>query len=404
MKTNQDNISKQVGRIIKKTLTFKDYVKKIRDYSLAIQEHYNIPIDITMDYLSGKKRLYDATPFMLFAILQTLDPSKLNYYFTDKEIKKFSTLKYEPERINFPIELPAVQIATDQWMCMIDVKLLMLLRDAQLIEYNENTQRTLTRVERSGTQIYKITLNPKAVEGIKNSFLKGTYIPNTITLNMPEDTEYDFKFTKDGPTLVIEHIEHFDILDGYHRYIAMSELYNANPEFDYSMELRIVSFREEKARQFIWQEDQKTKMSKVNSESFNQYKASNIITKRICSGPYGQVIRDKDGVIDPATFANILDHTYLRHKTNLSRLDEVLMSKEIESDFKVLEQDYSIYDNKWSKEFATCVIFALWKQMHDAHEIKEFADFAAKRISKNLSGRDITRLEEALEEFAYVQR
>lgn len=402
MKTNQDTVSTQVRRLIKRSLPFKDFVKKSRDYSLAIQDNYNIPINVSMDYLSGKKRLYDATPFMLFAIMQTLDPSKLEYYFTDKEIKKFSKLKYEPERIKFPLELPAVQISEDQWMCVIDVKLLMLLRDAQLIEYNEHTQRTLTRVERAGTEIYKITLNPKAVEGIKQSFLRGTYIPNTITLNMPEDTDFDYLFTKDGPTLVIDNIEHFDILDGYHRYIAMSELYNADPNFEYTMELRIVSFREEKARQFIWQEDQKTKMSKVNSESFNQYKPSNVITKRISSGPYGQLISQKEGVVDPATFATVLDQTYLRHKKNISRSDEILLSNEIESDLKILEQDYSIFDNKWSKEYAFCILFCLWQKMRDVKEIKEFSSKAQAHVSKNLNGRDITRLEEALKEYVYA--
>lgn len=400
MKTTHISLCKAVDRVIKRTLTFKDYTKQIRHFSEMIYREYNIPINLTTDYLNGKKPLNDATEFMLFAILSTLDDSKLQQYFTEKDYVKYANAKYEPEKIKFPLKLPAVMIAEDQWLCAVDAKTLMQFRDAQLIEYNEHTQRTLTRVVRKGKETYKITINRKAIDGIKESYRNGTYIPNTITLNMPEGTEYDYVPTKDGPMLVIEHIEHFDILDGYHRYLAISELFNEDPDFNYIMELRFVSYREEKARQFIWQEDQKTKMSKVDSESFNQYKQSNVIVNRICSGPYSNIIKPKDGIIDAAVLSSVLDQTYLKNKTKLTRSAETQIAMDIEDDFKKLEKyDPTIFDKRWSREFTICIIYCLWLKMKDMDKLIQFSTYAAPKISARFNGRDITRIEKAMEEF-----
>ena len=68
MKTTHISLCKAVDRVIKRTLTFKDYTKQIRHFSEMIYREYNIPINLTTDYLNGKKPLNDATEFMLFAI------------------------------------------------------------------------------------------------------------------------------------------------------------------------------------------------------------------------------------------------------------------------------------------------------------------------------------------------
>lgn len=403
MNTTREKLMNTVDYAIKKKLKFKNYVTMTRDISVTINKEYNIPIEITTDYLSRRKTLDDASLFMLFALLNKLDPDKAITIFTDKEYKKYQNYKYKPETIKFPLELPAVEIAEDQWMCVIDAKTLMKLRDAQLVEYNENTQRTLTRVVSSGIETYKITLNRKAVEGIKNSYTHGTYIPNTITLNMPEGTDYDYRIGKNGPSLIIDNIDHFDILDGYHRYIAISEIYNNDPSFDYAMELRIVSFREEKARQFIWQEDQKTKMSKIDSESFNQYKASNAIVKRIESGPLAGIIKSKGGIIESALLATILDHTYLKDIRKLVRSDEARIARRLEDGFMKLEESNThVFDDKWSREFTVCAVFCFWRGHYDAKEILEFTDYAGDRISQRINGKDIMRLKNAWDEYTEI--
>lgn len=172
-------------------------------------------------------------------------------------------------------------IDEDQYMCKIDVEFLISLRKSSMIKYNVNAQRALQRVVRGDVEYYKIQLNKHAVEQIKDSLLNNIYIPNTLTFNIPLDTKSDFYYDEKEKELVINDLDHFDISDGYHRYVALTQLYDNDNNFNYPMELRIVNFEDDKIKQFIFQEDQKTKMTKMNSDSMNVDKASNKIIERL---------------------------------------------------------------------------------------------------------------------------
>ena len=144
-------------------------------------------------------------------------------------------------------------------------------------------------------------------------------------------------------------------------------------------------------------------MSKIDSESFNQYKLSNAIVKRICSGSYNEVIKNKGGIIDAAILSNVLDFTYLRGKTTVARSDEIGLSRAIEKDLNKLEESNpKIFDTRWKREETICIIFCLWKGIYDATKIKSFTSYASEQISIKLNGKDIMRLNKALEEFEDV--
>lgn len=126
-----------------------------------------------------------------------------------------------------------------------------------MINYNVNAQRTMQRVIKGDKELYRITLNKHAVNSIRRSFESGEFIPNTITLNIPEDPENEFYYNEKNSELVIKNINHFDISDGYHRYVAACQAYDQNDKFNYPLEIRIVSFDNDKVKKFIFQEDQK---------------------------------------------------------------------------------------------------------------------------------------------------
>ena len=102
------------------------------------------------------------------------------------------------------------------------------------------------------------------------------YIPDDITLNMPEEGS---KFRYENGKLTISELPggKFDITDGYHRYLAMCAIYNIDKSFDYPMELRITNFDLATCQQMIFQKDQKTQMKKEDSATFNQYDVGNQI-------------------------------------------------------------------------------------------------------------------------------
>ena len=291
------------------------------------------------------------------------DSRKVEDYFSDREIKEYETTKYKPLKFSFPIKWQMIEVSEGtQWIGKITVKELMRLRDAQLINYNERTQRTLKHVVNKDFEYYQIFLNRNAVDAITDSYLNGRYIPNTITLNLPEDAEFDYS---DG-TLTIREADKLDIIDGYHRYIAMSNIYNQNPKFNYTMELRVVCFNEDTARQFIWQEDQKTKMRRLDSDSFNQNSAASQVINLINQNSmYRNVIGRNNEPIDQGVASSLINLIWFKDagvKVSRKKIREVA-DKIIFTFDEMIGDNEELFDKKWDYDF-TVITFSLMKNEH----------------------------------------
>lgn len=320
-----------------------DKDKRARFVELA-NEKFNMATGDASDYLSKRKNPADAGLFDLFIIawvFDKMDKKKVgdglcSQIFTEPERKEFSKAKFEQDRIEFPIDIKCIPVDDKQWIGASDVNFLMKLRDAQLINYNVNAQRTMKRYIRGGNETWQIQLNRHAVNEIKNSLLSGDYIPNTITLNIPED-EFDFAYDSKNSELVINKVKHFDIADGYHRYMAMAAIHDEDSSFNYPIELRIIHFTDEKIKQFIFQEDQKTKMRKIDSDSMNMSSPENLVTERVNEDPgfiFSSGISRNGGIINYGEFARcvrqfyFVGHTYTKSE-KVARIVEV--KKEIVS-------------------------------------------------------------------------
>lgn len=373
--------SDKLFRTLTEEISKVSYKKEIiKGDSRELNEKFEIPIGVLTDYMTLRVPVDDASDFVLYALSSHyLSSTELSNYFTPKEIEFYESSKFEIERIKFPIELPMIQVTPDQWIGTISVKQLIEFRDAQIINYNERTQRTMERKIAHGREYYQISINEVAVKAIEHSYETDSYIPNTLTLNISEESEADFMYDPDNHMLIINQIKFFDIVDGYHRYRAISKIVTKNPKFDYQMELRIVCFSETKARQFIWQEDQKTKMSKVLSDSYNQSDYSVFITEKINEAYPNTVSRNK-GIISFAHLSDAISYFYNTEKIK-NVTQAVIISKEIIDDIEVLiTEDPTIFDKTWkkSKTYSTiCVFSQKSNQQHYVEDIKKL-----EKISK----------------------
>lgn len=283
-----------------------------------LKEKFNIQTGDTMDYIAGRRNLEDANIFMLYALAYGLDQicgsNIVAKSFTEIEIKELSDHKVKEDKVKFPIKICCVQVSNDQWIGTCDTLFLMQLRDAQLINYNKNTQRTMQKVIKGDNEFYRIAINKAAVNNIEESLNSNSFIPNTITLNIP-DTEFDFAYDSEKKELIINSLPYFDITDGYHRYLALSRMHDKNDEFNYPLELRITNFPENKTKQFIYQEDQKTKMRKIDSDSMNMEASYNILVERLNSNISfywsGDISRN-EGRINFAELAKIIQFFYYK--------------------------------------------------------------------------------------------
>ena len=349
---SKEELANKIKPLCEKILFDKE---KSNNILQEMQTSFNIPTGMTMDLLTGRINLEDANEFILFSLCvcldKELDKKNTTNYFTPIEIDGYSKSKYQEETIKFPIEIKCIPVAADQWIGSTDVNFIMKLRKAQLINYNVNAQRTLQKVVKGERSYYKITLNKDAINKICESMSNGNYISNTITLNMPETT--DFSYDDSRCILSIKSLDHFDISDGYHRYIAMGQLKDMNPDFNYPMELRIVMFSEDKVKQFIYQEDQKTKMRKIDSDSMNMNAQENLVVERLNRDVMFNLknkIARNNGSINYGELAAVIKYFYFKGQTadkSVRRIIEV--ENEIRDKFNKLTETYpDLLDKNYS--------------------------------------------------------
>lgn len=337
-----------------------------------IFQKYDIPPEITSDLLNQKTDIQDIPDAILFCIAKEFN---LTHYFTKTEQDLYESYKYEAKSVKFPYTFDdMVEISEGkQYIGKITVQQLMELRDAQILNYNANTQRQMQLKTGNNFSYFRIALNRKAVEQITSLLKANDFISNTITLNINPETDYIYSNGK----LKIREEAKFDILDGYHRYIAMSNLYNLDKSFDYTMELRVTFFREEIARQFIFQEDQKTKLAKVDSESMDKNSISNKVCRELLD-----MLKDKFNAVDiirPGTLSKILSILYIDRNKSYSYAKINAIAGQIFKAIKDACLDVpDLLEKPWTDQFTVMFLVMIKSGEPEAYE-------KAMKISKNIT-------------------
>ena len=337
---------------------YQTAVRHIADQKWFLQKtgeanrRFNMPLDVASDYLNGNRRAKDDDWFTGFVLASMVDKALVAKYFTPMEISQYKTQKFESRTLS-KIRLPMLQVAKDQWIGATTFQYLMQIEDSHLMCYNENTQRVpRARRKSDGGVTYEPYVSRKSVKEIAAAFKRGDFIPNTITFNVREPNEFVYedgffimeKFPKGQPI--------FDIIDGYHRYRAMRQIYISDPGFDYQMELRIVSFSTEKARQFVYQESLRNKMRKVDAASFDQNSHENqIIDDLNETAPFRNMFTGADAKIDRAVMAAAMRCNYFRTADTRTRERKVEVKKILLQKGRLLEEEEpELFERKWTAE------------------------------------------------------
>ena len=323
-------------------------------------ERFNMPIDQASDYLNGNKKVAETDQFTGYVLASVIGTAFVRDYFTPMEIAQYKDQKFLDRTIT-KIDVPMVKVAPDQWIGAVSFKWLMEIEDSHLLCYNENTQRVpRARTKPGGNVIYEPYVNARSVKEIATAFKRGDYVPNTITFNIKEDVEWQYE---DG-RIIIENFPKgrpiFDIIDGYHRYRAMRQVYITNPKFEYRMELRIVRFSVEKARQFIYQESLRNKMRKIDQDTFNQNSLENQIVDELNEiSPFRNMFSGVDAKIDKAIMAAAIHYKYFSNASDRTRATKVNVKKELIRRGGIVEEYIpELFERKWSTEEIVSFIVA----------------------------------------------
>lgn len=367
----------------KKYQSTSNSVKLRQKWYMDLSKRYNIPIGVSSDIISRRKDLSEYNEFVLFAITDVIKEEWVSRFFTDKEIKLYKDKKYITETVTFPIEISMLQVTEDQYIGVSSAKWLMTLRDSYLINYNADTQRALEIMLKGDTVIYRPFINERSVSEIADDYKNGSFIPNTISLNINLDDEKADYYFKDNK-LVINNITEFDIFDGYHRYLGMARNYDADHSFDYPIELRITMFSVAKAKQFIWQEDHKTKMVKVDANSYDQSDVGNQVVSRLNNDPeflLNGMLTIRGGYIHAGIFNQLVKRLYFNKRP--TKKDVINVSKLLKQQLNSFMEDYNEYlEREWLIYEIYIILYGLSKNIDNDNIYKAIHNITPEQIKK----------------------
>ena len=360
-----------------------------QDYYRQIEDKYNIPIDISSDIISMRRYISEYNEFILYAITDIVYPDKISEYFTDRELSMYEGQKYKKTTIAPVIELQMFRVTDDQWIGVSDAQWMMQLREAQMINYNADTQRALTIMLNGGKEIGVPTVNGNAVNAIADLYSHGLFIPNTLSLNIDADNvDVELIYDEEHHKLIIKNLNMFDIFDGYHRYLGMAKNYDKDHTFNYPTELRITNFSITKAKQFIYQEDQKTPMKKVDSETYNMQNPSNIVIEKLNSDTTFDLCNNinlKNGLINTGSLSVALTQYYFPKTRKHDRKEIIKYTKEIKNGLNEFIEEYDYYlSNIWQKYEIWMIVYGI-SSGHSSEEIYN--------ALHNLSEEDIDKIQ-----------
>lgn len=265
------NLDKKVFYLIKNDLSEKGVsigrTKGIFNKTIPLQT-----LDLPMLYWFTKS-LYKATNENIISITK---------FFTDIEEKEFKDYKVQHGR---DIDLKegklilenVTQVTDDQWTTVLTFKQIYELYEHNLIKYNSKTQRNLKTKSIDNNILEKININKRSVNEIRDSILQGLFIPNTITLNLLKTGEEEVVYN--DKNRIIELNGEIDIIDGFHRSLAIIEAVRENKNIHGGMIISLVNIDIEKAQYYIVQEDKRNKINKDHIRYLSQENLENQIVK-----------------------------------------------------------------------------------------------------------------------------
>lgn len=232
---------------------------KIADISDIFEENIKLTTLSLMDLGVIASVLYDELD------LSYVDPK---LYLTDVELEQVQ--RYEIKTTNNKVKFPIVfedclQTASDMWITKLNVREIARLFRGNVVRYNFEMQREPRQVWSGDSIILAPDVVWSAVEEIEDELINGTFIPNTITLNIRDaESKYDNKRQR----LILINGK-LDIIDGFHRSLAIiGALRKKN--ISYTFEVRFTNFNKDKARRFIVQEDKRNPISKEYLQSIDE--------------------------------------------------------------------------------------------------------------------------------------
>lgn len=211
-------------------------------------------------------------------------------YFSDIEItnaKRHIENETHNQTLELPIELlNVIKMSEEEYMTRIDIKVLVNMYHSQLIYYDFETQRSAKFKKHLGDKFIEVpNINKFSVNDIASHMLNGTYLPDTITLNIFSNEFEAITFNNKNNSLMINKGAEISILDGFHRLQGAVKAVNMNPDINLQLFLSVRSYDKDIARSFFGQINTVTIVKKERLKELKSDKPSDTVVRNLMRSP-----------------------------------------------------------------------------------------------------------------------
>lgn len=333
--------------------TFKNEIKKM------LSQTFNVTPGETVDILEGYQPV-DTMPLniaykvcrVLYEInKKTEDGFNIKLLEVDKYFSKTEQEQFE-KKIDLDKQIDDIvidewfQVEFDRYKCKISIdKMMEVFYNVNRLRYNEKTQRKLTVLEKDGIKYKKVTLVVDSLKQIRELMESNDFISDDLSLNINPEF-YEVPRVVRGK-LVIPKESVIDIIDGFHRYLMMTQVKLHNPDWEFPVLFNLMTYDEDKANQWIWQQDQKNHLDEDQSVVINKADMTNMMLNWLDNSSrfYLRGKLSSDSSIYAS--ANKIVKRLFPIKTNQ---EAVNLAKIVEANINSYIEEYDYYDKEFTKE------------------------------------------------------
>lgn len=243
--------------------------------------HYKILPGETRGYLSNPKTLYKADMRVLCLLTEAVYAKTSNVaikpldYFTNQEIQtahQFDANIYRNET-KLPLTLGDFHLINMDYIGEVDIKTIKKLLDNQLLSYNFDVQREATIKHVRDEIIMMPTLNQKNINEIADLIEKKELVTTNIVFNAALGTADDGKeviYDDKKRSITFMPGTKIDIVDGYHRCTAASQVLLRNPNAEFKFGLLVLNTDTTGAKKYQGQLAKQTPLSMVRRKALEE--------------------------------------------------------------------------------------------------------------------------------------
>lgn len=261
MKKERIELENVLKFVIEKYTKHRRVIKEINE----ILENNTEALDTFDNIINGAKTLSSLSIPMLCVIncavyevteSENIDPKE---FFTNSEIKEYKSTDFEnyseKNNLTLPIILDNVMMLDEEnYVTVINTKFLVEMLHNNLIQYDYTSQRSAIYLKgKDGDAIPVQDLNMESVKDISDNMSNGTYLPDTISLNVYSDDVEPLTYDSKKQKLEIHEGAFITILDGFHRLRGSERALYDNPDLPQQLFLTIRSYDEETAKRYFGQ-------------------------------------------------------------------------------------------------------------------------------------------------------